>query len=735
MNLPQKTILLLDKLYNLKGSDNIILQEIISKIEGTKNSIAEAEQKQKDLEQQKGREETDLLVFTNQQETFLSAFSEIDDNTFAELRKIGVDVNIGSMVSAVREKAPNFMEDLQQKIYGIQREISEAEATKAKLEGELHDLSMAKEKAEADRSTLEGLMEQVLSSDPNERGTLPPNRFRDVLNRFGVFDASEISTLTKLLLFPEDGLEEYDRGYADRLANGLVGEAEVIEADHEEPVQEVKEEPVDKKVVRGSEIRDVDTEDKTADVITPVIVKDDAPVVRGIEEVIEPVDEKTSIMDLGALNGDHQEPIEKKETAQEFLESLGLDINKFHEENENDVNIEQLMSELASTDKELIKENFELLKSLNAEEVAYRYANNHSYLMDKDLARKITLLRATGISENNIRILLGRPNSGLKESYDVILNRINAAEEMGKPIDDEHTDLLATDLVKLAENIRVLNEYEIAIDDKEFKNNEYTLTVSDFIKPNLEILKNYLINITRSNDKYALNVFLKSPYSLLTDIDTIIEYNLEDVLSTNPEVLTGEKGSFVERVKYFEGLGKPITDPSGKNAFAPYVINLAAAFKENGESADFGSIPTEEEVNKKLPEIIGNENISSSLVKALNDYYLAREEFKEIELAPEAQESYNRLMQRFVELYQAENIGQYTWRVANGFISKNKLERHLKILLNAIIPAGETIDGIENELLLTSMLYNHCYDEETLRKMVETCLGFKEENTLGGMTL
>ena len=97
MNLPQKTILLLDKLYNLKGSDNIILQEIISKIEGTKNSIAEAEQKQKDLEQQKGREETDLLVFTNQQETFLSAFSEIDDNTFAELRKIGVDDELERM--------------------------------------------------------------------------------------------------------------------------------------------------------------------------------------------------------------------------------------------------------------------------------------------------------------------------------------------------------------------------------------------------------------------------------------------------------------------------------------------------------------------------------------------------------------------------------------------------------------------------------------------------------------
>ncbi len=729
--LSQKTMLLLDKLYNLKGQDNIIIQEIISKIEGIRNSIEESNQRQRDLEEHKRTEEADLLVFTNQQETFLSAFSELNDNTFAELRRIGVDVNIGSMVSAVKEKAPGYMQDLQQKIYGIQRDIGEAEETKARLEAELQDLETSKGKAETDRSTLEGLMEQVLSADANERGSLPPNRIRDVLNRFGVFDAAEVSTLAKLLLFPEDGLEEYDRGYADRLANGLVGEAEVIENDRVKETVEEYDKSSGQPAVRGSEIRDIATEEVEEE--NPVIAAE--PIVVQTDKEDSVGEEKTSIMDLGALNADHQEPVAKKETAQEFLESIGLEVNRFHEENGQDVNIDRLMSEITSTDKDLIKENYDLLKSLNAENVAYRYVNNHSYLIDSDLARKVTLLRSKGISEKGIKTLLEKVNSGLEESYEVVLNRFEAAEEIGKEINDDNLELLSEDVVKLAENLRVLNENEIVIDDKELRNYFYTLSHSDYIPGDIEVLKNYLINITRSNDKYALDVFGKTPYALLTDIDTIIEYNLEDVLSTNPEVLRERKGSFVERVKYFKDLGKSIVDPSGKNAFAPYVLSLYAAKKEVGDELSIPALPTEEEVNKNLPSIIGNENISSSLVNALNDYYQARQEFKEIELAPEAQESYNRLMQRFVEVYHAENIGKYTWRVAEGFISKNKLERHLKVLLNAIIPAGETIDGVENELLLTSMLYNYCYDEKTLRKMVETCLGFNEENTLGGRTL
>ena len=92
-------------------------------------------------------------------------------------------------------------------------------------------------------------------------------------------------------------------------------------------------------------------------------------------------------------------------------------------------------------------------------------------------------------------------------------------------------------------------------------------------------------------------------------------------------------------------------------------------------------------------------------------------------------------MEMFEQRFHAEQIGKYTYKVAEGFISKPKLERHLKVIVKKLEQNGESIDGIENEILLTSMLYNLRQNEPTIRKMVETCLGFNEENTLGGRAL
>ena len=92
-------------------------------------------------------------------------------------------------------------------------------------------------------------------------------------------------------------------------------------------------------------------------------------------------------------------------------------------------------------------------------------------------------------------------------------------------------------------------------------------------------------------------------------------------------------------------------------------------------------------------------------------------------------------MEMFEQQYHAERVGKYTYKVAENYISKLKLERHLKVIITSLEQNGEVIDGIENEILLTAMLYNLRQDEQSLRKMVETCLGFNEENTLGGRTL
>ena len=733
-NLTQKTVLLLDKLYNLRGPDNILLQELASKIEGVTNAIQENEQRKLDLEREREDSKNNLLLFSSQEEAFRTAFTGVDDSTFSALKNIGIDLNIGSMMAAVTEKAPLYITSQNERIARLQEELDRNLAIRGDLENQLSDLQRQQSQGENDRHSLDSLLEQSLSSDETERESLPTKYVKDILARFGVFEPSEVNVLTKLIMFPEDGLEEYDSTYEDRLKRGLVGEVE--EVVYEEPV---KEEIVEKPIVFASEQHEEEPQRQAEQplphpegqmVMERAISLDDT---EEPKEIVPPED--TSIMDLTSLNGENQKEIPKQsESITDYLEAIGLDMNRFYEENDKENNVNKLMSELANTDKKLISNNYELLRSVDAEVAAYRYRHNHSYLSDPELSQKLTLLRTKGISEKNIRELLERANSGLRENLETVEGRFKAAEVLGTPIDNEHIDILSRDLNRLGDNIRLLRENEIDIDEKEQRNYQYILTESPYIRPDLEILKDYLINITRSNDKYALNVFAKDPYDLITDIDNIIENNLEDVLSTNPEVLTGRNGAFVDRVRYYEKQGKPIIDTTGKNAYAPYILSPLEALKENGGKSIPVS-PSEEEINPKLPSIIGNQNTVMDLTNALAVYYSERTDFTEVEIPDDCLEPYGRLLEMFEQGYHAERIGKYTFRVADNYISKPKLERHIRVILKALYEKGASVDGIENEVLLTAMLYNLRQDTRSLSKMVETCLGFNEDNTLGGRTL
>ena len=736
-NLSQKTILLLDKLYNLKGEDNVIIQEINNKIGEINASIKEDNEREAALEQEKLNNQNDLLLFNTQQEAFLTAFSGIDNDTFSSLSKIGVDVNIGSMVSAVSEKAPEYIRGLQEKIAEIQTQIDAIVEDRENLERELDGLGSQKVKAEADRSALISLMAQSLSSDAVERKSLTPQYVEDVLSRFDSFESEEINTLSKLIIFPDDGLLEYDNGYDNRLTKSEAGDIKVIELDDPAPLEVV--EPVTKEEPKEEPVEVVEPV-KTIPVVDGEVAEEkngelqDNPSITQIYEKQNETD-PTSIIDLTSLNGSEEKEEIDEEPVASYLESLGIDMNRFQEENDKEQNIDQLLSELAATEKPLIANNYELLKSLDAEVAAYRYRRGHSYLTDSELSQKITFLRSKNISEKNIKMLLEQANSGLRESFAEIEDRFKSAEELGTPIDNEHINLLSRDLPRLANNIRLLTDAEITIDEKELRNHVDTLTRSTYVRDDLEVLKNYLINITRSNDKYALGVFEKSPYELITDIDDIIENNQEEVLSTNPEVLASRNGAFVDRVKYFKGLGKPISDPSGKNAYAPYIVNLLEAFRENGNKVIEPIGPTINEVNGKISSIIGSENTTSSLVEILDEYYRDRTDFKDIELSDVATEAVTRLAEMFEQVFHAERVGKYTFKVADAYISKPKLERHLKVLASQIEAKGGSIDGIEKEVLLTAMLYNLRQDEKDLRRLAEACLGFNEENTYGGKAL
>lgn len=171
-NLTNKTIRLLDRLFNLQGEDNVILADINKRIEETNSSIEETSANQRDNEVKKLDCEGKLSVFQNQKEVFESAFEGLDDETFAALRDIDVNIEIGTMLTQIAEKSPAYIDSLNSQIESYQSEIERNIASKEELETILSELKSDKTKSEEDRNKLVSLLEQSLSTDDLERESL-----------------------------------------------------------------------------------------------------------------------------------------------------------------------------------------------------------------------------------------------------------------------------------------------------------------------------------------------------------------------------------------------------------------------------------------------------------------------------------------------------------------------------------------------------------------------------------
>jgi len=244
--LTQETIKLLDRLFNLKGESNIIINEISDAISDTKNKIEETSNEQKDNEVKKLNCEGRLSVFNNQKDAFESVFTGLDDSTFEALHEIGINLEIGTMLEVISQKAPEFCEELNAKIRDYQESIEENKNTKISLEEKLSNLESDRQQAEENREKLVSLLEQSLSSDEIERESLTANYVKKILALFGVFTQEEISTLTKLIIFPDEGLYEYNDSYDERVSKGLInsGEPEQAEPTEEYHAEEPEQEEI-----------------------------------------------------------------------------------------------------------------------------------------------------------------------------------------------------------------------------------------------------------------------------------------------------------------------------------------------------------------------------------------------------------------------------------------------------------------------------------------------------------
>lgn len=766
--LTQNIEILLDRLYNLRGNDNVILKDLSDRIADTESDIAVTEERKSRSEVNKINCEGTLELFLTQKQAFEEAFQGLDNDTFSALREIDVNLEIGSLLTAIGERSPEYCERLKDEITGYQSEIDEAVARKHELDTVLEELRAKKSQVECDKEQLVSLLEQSLSPNEIERDSLTAHYVKRILSPFGIFSEEDLSKLTKLIMFPDEGLYQFDQTYEDRLKNGLVGltnnapeeEPMELEPETEAPVKEENEAPTQPEPViqpKGTQPDQSEMAEETQEFY-------------GNNELEDPVDtEKTIIIDLSALNASQEskeaqtEPVEEEvieltsenktsiedaeenqpqeieiaeesnTNIEEHLTSIGLDLERFSIDNTED--IQTIYQLLSSVEPRVIEENYEIMRSISLAEESYKLRKGHMYLADTELNRKLTLLRAKGISESRIQELIKYTNSGLREPFAVLEERVASIESLHQKIDDENTNLLQCDIVQYEKNLELLSANGYELDEKEIRNHNLLLFESLNISSSVEVLKEYLISIVKNNGKYALSVFWKTPVELLTDIDNLIEADLENIIATNPETLGVSASEILKRVKYCEEKGEPIYVGNGKTEFCKHITSYQEFYNNYGPTRNLPSLIEMEEVNAMLPRIIGNEDYSEILINTLEAEYANIRSLIGIEINPDMKDEFDRLHHIMEEQFNAKVIGKYTYRLGDICISKNKFERNLILILNALAQSKQSINGVEREIILASALFNLRQDEETLTKVVGSCLGFNEANTLGGMTL
>lgn len=764
--LSQNTIRLLDRLFNLKGEDNVIIKRIKDEISTTENEMTVTTQEKNNNEVQKNELQGKLTVFQNQSDSFKAVFEGIDDATFASLREIGIEFEISKMLSTIEEKAPDYIASLNDQINEYGKKIEDNEHKIEELTNNLENLHRNQATSEEDRLKLTSLLDQSLSSSEIEREVLTVNFVKKILSLFDLFDENEIKELTKIIMFPDDGLFEYAKNYDKRLANGeisLDNQSSVIEENNIEeikPIEDISPSEETEEENNESSTAEIYKEEITSSETTPDV--EEPSVEDNQEEIINITnDDSTSEIDLSSLNNssENEEPKELEEeteettidsepttiipiiepdpepveeSIEEFLEKIGLSIQKFTDYNETPVS--EIMAYLNQIDRTLIERNYEILRSLNVdEETIYKYFQNILYLADSDLNNKITILRAKGINDKIITQNLNELKSCFRLSYEEFQKRINAIETMDGSLTEENAYLLSYDVALYEENLSLLNDAGYDMSEEEKRNFCYVLSTSINTKEIIEILKNYLISITRKNGKYALGVLWQKPYNLLTGIDDLIEYNLENIIATNPEVLATNIDNIIRRVKYCEENGIPVSEEGATISYFDYILNQERFTKKFGQ-VELPTLANRHEINQILAEIISakeNREELHKLSEILKDYYASTKMYSKIELNAEQEQELSSLLQKMTNNLKAELIGKNTYKLNNLYISKNKLERHLAIFLSHKEELNNQ-DNYENEILLMAALYNMRQDEGNLQKFVTETLGFNRNDANGG---
>ena len=416
-----------------------------------------------------------------------------------------------------------------------------------------------------------------------------------------------------------------------------------------------------------------------------------------VEEVEEPTEEVEKVV----------EEIKLEDEFNEELANIGIDPNAIDIHDRT-----RVLKALQIANSKTLKSNYELLKSLDVDD-DYIYMiddNDYMYLTDAELNNKVTIIRGKGIKDSLIKNHI--INNGLKMDVETLADRIKTITNTEKEFKESNLYLIEHNLANYEKNIAKLKEAGIELDDKEIRNYMAILERCNNIEELINLITTYVINLSKKNGKYELNILLNNTKDLLFNLDDLMEQGLEDQISETPEVFDYNIDAILDRIKYSKDNSIPIQDDED-NTIKNYIYD-GREFKDSYPDAKFNKLITREESNKDLKEAF-NDAYATELIETLDNYYKELKEYETLEANDK--ELYNELLKSAEKELDINTIGKSTSKLKYACISKNKLERNIAIIVNK--EEKEKIEENKKVTILIAALYNLRIPE--MEDLVEEC--------------
>ena len=349
---------LLDKLYNLRGNDSVVLKEMDTKKATAEEDLNRTTEEKGALQEKIAGLKEDNEALSEQGKKLSDVLSKIDKNDYAiVIDKLKISFDPEALKNELDESLPKTIDKLNKEIQESEDKLVKVEEEMSSAITTIEELGIRRDAAIEAQEKLNEYFDLALSGNIN----ITRDSITALLEQFD-FSEEETREAAKILMFPEDALYDYD----NRLKNS---EKKSIS----EVLKEAKSEaeaPSNEKVV-VEEVKEVD--DKAQSFVEN---KEPTPEVVEIKEV--PIQEVKKVFD--------------KEDLMDLFTEVGLDYL--------DYTTSDLEEVLKHFDEKVIRRNVAVFKNNNLN--LDIFAENINLLYDRELEAKVDRLMRIGKSALDI---------------------------------------------------------------------------------------------------------------------------------------------------------------------------------------------------------------------------------------------------------------------------------------------------------------------------------------------